>query len=243
MKNFLIMFGAILTLHSCLTFAESKEGNFYLKAVIGSNKMNDVREQNFQNNFNLKQASILSPFIGLGAGYYLTNKIRSDITFNYYTPFFITESANFNSYNAEDNTFVVGGASVTRKAIIKSIMLNGYYDILNKDSFTIFIGAGIGSSHIKEKVSILSSGNINNDQQIITFPLDVLTATTKLTNNLAYSFTIGTAIKVRENINLELAYKWKNFGKTNPQRNINGDVLTKNHYKGHNISVGLRLDI
>ena len=162
MKNFLIILGSILILHSCSTFADSKKGNFYLKAVVGSNKMNDVRENNSQNNFNLKQASVLSPFIGIGAGYYLTNRLRSDITFNYYTPFFITEAANYNSYTSEDNTLVVGGASVTRKAIIKSIMLNSYYDILNKDFFTIFIGAGIGSSHIKEKVSILSSGNINN---------------------------------------------------------------------------------
>lgn len=243
MKRSVILFGVLLVLNACSTFAASQKSNFYLKGAIGSNKMNDAVEKNAQNNFNLKQESILSPFVSIGAGYYLNDKIRSDITFNYYSPFFITESANFSFYDQENNVNVVGGNSVSRKAIIKSIMLNGYYDIIDKKSFTIFVGAGIGTAHIKEKVSILSSGNISNDYQTITFPLDILTSTTKLTNNFAYSFTVGTAIKVSSNINLELAYNWKNFGKTNPQRNINGDILTKNHYKGHNISIGVRLDI
>lgn len=241
MKKLLIVFA--ISLLSSSTLANSAKSNFYLKGMIGLNKMNEAIEKNTQTSFNLKQEAIPSPFVGLGVGYYINEQIRTDLIFNYYSPFFITESANFNYYNSEDNINVVGGNTVTRKAIIKSIMLNGYYDIINKKSFAIFIGAGIGSSHIKEKVSTLSSGNISNDQQIINFPLDVVTSNTKVTNNLAYSFTIGTTIKVHSNINLELAYHWKNFGKTNPQKNINGDIPTQNHYKGHNISVGVRLDI
>jgi opacity protein-like surface antigen len=241
MKKLLIVFS--LTLFSCQTLANSAKSNFYLKGIMGLNKMNEAIEKNTKTSFNLKQEAIPSPFVGVGMGYYINDQIRTDLTFNYYSPFFITESANFNYYNSEDNINVVGGNTVTRKAIIKSIMLSGFYDIINKKSFAIFIGAGIGSSHIKEKVSTLSSGNISNEQQIINFPLDVVTSNTKVTNNLAYSFTIGTSIKVYSNINLELAYHWKNFGKTNPQRNINGDLPTQNRYKGHNISVGVRLDI
>jgi opacity protein-like surface antigen len=68
-------------------------------------------------------------------------------------------------------------------------------------------------------------------------------ASTKEKLNFAYSLILGTAIKVSPNVNIEIAYSWKDFGSTSYNKDSDGDRPDKNRYHGHTVMTGIRFDI
>ena len=119
-----------------------------------------------------------------------------------------------------------------------------YADFLINDNTALYIGGGIGISQFKEKVttygdSIVLINNIEDDKEHFSNKY-----TTKPKTNFAYSLTIGASTKITDNVHIELAYSWKDYGKTHPRLDEDGErTHDKAHYRGHHVGLGIRFDI
>lgn len=229
---------------SLQSFADSVSSRYYLKSILGTHSLQPVKEGRKEMGLNLKQSSILSPYIGFGIGYYATNNIRADLSFGYYFPHFQTDTENFAMHNTANGNRVKGGVVIKRQAFIQLLMLHGYVDILERENYKIFIGGGIGVAAIKEKINLLMSGNIIKPTgQIFTFPLITSTQTTKKVNNFTHSLLIGSSCHLNANMYLDTMYSWQDFGKTKPIKVEGEDRPTKNRYHGHHFTIGVRFDL
>jgi opacity protein-like surface antigen len=137
-----------------------------------------------------------------------------------------------------------GDSSIDRNASVYSMMLNNYKDLPIADNSKIFIGGGVGLARIKEKViSKLLKGKIYVGNDFMNLPELTESASTKEKLNFAYSLILGTAIKVSPNVNIEIAYSWRDFGSTNYNKDSDGDRPDKNRYNGHSVMTGIRFDL
>jgi opacity protein-like surface antigen len=225
MKN-LVFLILTLTLFSSTAAADtlSTNNNVYIRTSIGANLMKhyETRPISKSMKFNAKSA----PFFSIGIGYHFTPKFRTDLTIDYFVNPTFSGKTNHEGYIATLDT----------KAILRSFMLNSYIDLFSINNFTVFTGTGIGIAQLKEKYYL----NLKNSN----FTVFHLEGSTKRTNNLAYHLTLGTSVMVREGIYTELAYSWKDFGKTNPMKDANGkDKFRKTKYQSHNIICSIRFVI
>jgi len=129
--------------------------------------------------------------------------------------------------------------TLTRKSGVHSIILNNYADFNITDDISVFFAGGVGVAQIKEKLK-LATKILVNDAYHSTHNESM---STKPKINFAYSLTIGASTKVTDNTHLELSYTWKDYGKTHPKTDSDGDTPTKNHYRGHHVGLGVRFDI
>ena len=54
----------------------------------------------------------------------------------------------------------------------------------------------------------------------------------------------GSIFPIFDSVNAVLAYSWRDFGSTKPKKNPDGENMTRKiSYRGHNVSLGLRIDI
>lgn len=241
MKHLFVKNIIILLFTSSIAMAQTN--NFYLKGTIGANKIKEFIETKPRMEFTTQQHSEISPSLAIGLGYYFNKTFRSDIELGWHSISFQKAIDNFSYFDGIDESFITGALGVKRQSFINSIMLNNYANIYTRDNFKLFVGIGIGAAKIKEQTTYLSKGNIIKDDQTLTFPLLVDSSTTKSVYNLSYSFIIGSEIEVTPDVKCDLTYSWKDFGKTKPITNEIGDIPTKNHYRGHNIALGIRFDL
>lgn len=234
-KNGLILFLSSLFCFTPYAFSESKGGSFYLKTIATLSKASNIKTEEEELNFNLSHESSLSPAIGMGIGYHINDNSRIDLIFDYLNFNFNNQSAGFNSNS--DDTLTTGTKSIKRRAFGKSLMLNGFIDFIERNNFKFFVGAGVGGVQIKEKISHGLSGTSESSSENYTFPLITENYTSKKITKFVYSLMVGTSIKVRSDLNIELMYSWKNFGK------VKHNELAKSAYKGHHFSIGTRFDL
>jgi opacity protein-like surface antigen len=234
-KNGLIFFLTTLVGFNSLALAEPRESSLYLKMITTVSKVSDIQAVDEELNFNLSHESSLSPAIGVGFGYYVNNNIRVDLMFEHLKFNFNKQESSFNCSN--DDTLTTGTKSVRRTTSGKSLMLNGFVDIVDRNSFKLFVGVGAGAVRIKEKINYSLSGNSTIADQTYIFPLITEQATSKVITKFAHSLMLGTSIQVKPQLNIELMYSWKNFGK------VKHDNLMNNQYKGHHFSVATRFDL
>lgn len=234
-KNGLIFFLTTLIGFNSLAFTEPEESSLYLKMITTVSQVSDIQAVDQELNFNLSHESSLSPAIGIGFGYYINNNIRVDLMFEHLKFNFNSQSAAFNY--SEDDTITTGTKSIRRTTSGRSLMLNGFIDLVDRNSFKLFVGAGAGAVRIKEKINHALSGNSTIADQTYTFPLITEHATSKVITKFAHSLMLGTSIQVKPQLNIELMYSWKNFGK------VKHDNLMNNQYKGHHFSIATRFDL
>jgi opacity protein-like surface antigen len=235
LKNVLTLLVSALICFTSSTFAISREGSFYLKTIATISKASDIKTIEEELNFNLSHESGLSPAIGLGVGYHINDNYRVDLIFEHLKFNFNNQSASFES--DIDDTLTAGTKAIKRTASGKSLMFNGFVDFIERDSFKFFVGAGVGAVQIKEKISHGLSGTSISSTGSYTFPLITENHISKMMTKLAYSLMVGANINVRPDLNVELMYSWKNFGK------VKHNELAKSAYKGHHFSVGTRFDL
>ena len=217
-----------------------RKENYYLKMIVAANKISPLKDNNKEMASFSKQTSQISPQIGvgIGTGYHFNDNLRMDLTFESYI-FNFNDSVNDLNVPLSNGYFT--GAKITkRKATGNSLMLNGYVNLLNRNTYQIFAGAGIGASRLKEKVSHLVSGTLIDDGHIDAYPASVENYCSKTSLNLSYSIFAGISAKANEQINLEFMYKWQNYGKI---RYAAASPIRDNTYKGGSISVTLRVDL
>lgn len=228
--------GLAIVMLTSSTLAEDKTG-FYLKANVGANKMKNAKQYNIypEDNINIpsnKSKSKVSPAFNIGAGFYLNNFVRHDLSFGYQKVNFKTNTVDNNIvYDEHENITGYVDVKLDRKSSIYSLMFNSYIDLPISDNFNFFFGGGVGLAQIKEKVT----------QKMITNNITISDETKKSKNkkNFAYSLTTGISLKVSDNTNFELTYNWQDFGKTK----YKDKDVTKNRYNGHSVMTGIRFDI
>lgn len=235
LKNGLIFLLTTLFGFNSLAFTEPKKSNFYLKMITTVSKVSDIQTVDKEMSFNLDHESSLSPAIGLGFGYYINDKVRVDLMYEYLKFNFSKQSASFNYSDADILT--TGTKSVGSTTSGKSLMLNGFVDLVERNSFKLFVGAGAGAVRMKEKVTQSLSGNSTIADQTYTFPLITQNTTSKATTKFAHSLMLGTSIQVKPQLNIELLYSWKNLGE------VKRNDLMKSQYKGHHFSIATRFDL
>ncbi|MDG1436475.1 MAG: outer membrane beta-barrel protein [Rickettsiaceae bacterium] len=120
-----------------------------------------------------------------------------------------------------NNSFKDGTKKI--KGDANTFLLNGFVDIFDISLFNVFIGAGIGLGQVKAEIS--GDTNAANNGYA------------KSKYNTAYATYIGTSIEFFPKLNAELIYSYKIIGKSKEVNNKSVKL------SGHNVSVGLRLDI
>lgn len=210
------LFSLFTVLLSGTSFAASLADRFYIKSIIGLNKM-----QRIDNKKTNMQESVVSPAIGVGIGYNLTDSTRAELVI-YYT------KLNFKASKGNNIPCVI--YTNVGHVHMNSVMIGIYRDLYQTNNIRFFVGGELGYARIHEKVS---------HRVIINRTTTVLMGR-KLTHNMAYSLTAGTSIQMTDNVMMELSYSWKDYGKT-AERKINTkySFLAKD-YKGHVTTIGIR---
>ncbi|MGI4775424.1 MAG: outer membrane protein [Janthinobacterium lividum] len=214
----LLMIAATTAALSSSAFAEmdmSSENIFYAKVNVGANRMQKISLNG------IKAKPKTAPIFMVGVGYYAMDNLRTDLTFEVVS----NPQLKGSGMNVLGTT-----ASSKHKGTIGALMANAYVDMFDVSVAGIFAGAGIGVSQVKDKYTELSSAN-------------VLTAdSTKKATNFAYQLTIGGTGEIAPNVKAELAYSWRDYGKTGNFK-ANNTSFKKIHYKGHNLMAGVKFDL
>jgi opacity protein-like surface antigen len=152
---------------------------------------------------------------GTGVGYYFLENLRTDLVIN-----FSNQESKYSSNSTPQS-------NIKAKPKIITLMFTGYIDLFDISICEIFVGVGVGVSQIKNKVT-----------QTVYSGTTTITSTSNKKNNLAYQLVIGTATKLTPNIKADLSYSWKNLGTTKDT-----SFVQSIPYRGHNITLGLRIDL
>ena len=215
---------------------ETRNG-FYLRADVGASKMKNAKQHNVYPEYNInvednKSKSKVSPRVEIATGFYLNDYIRHDLSFIYQKVKFKKSTVDCVWLDHEEDILdEKGNFTVNRKATIYSLMFNSYFDLPINENFNFFAGVGVGIARINEKGKlILTANKINVSSDKIK---------SKKKQNFAHSLTTGISYKLNQNTNLELSYKWSDYGKTR----YNDKDVTKNRYRGHSILTGIRYSI
>lgn len=228
---------------SSSSYAEPKENNFFLKSIVTLSKVANVREKHTDMLAPLVQESSIMPAVGVGVGYYVDEDIRIDLILENLRWGFLEQQGNFSQIANEGTGFFMGSRTISRKAYGTSLMLNGYIDIVEVNNYKIFLGLGGGIVQIKEKVNVTTIGSLVNNTMITSIPSHVDRGSSKTARNIAYSLILGTNIVINPQVNVELMYLWRDFGKLKYHENGSFTRSANNAYRGHHLSVGLRYDI
>jgi len=243
MKKKLLILSTIL-----LTSNSLADNNIYFKAAIGVNQFSKVVEKNkvgskgFYNISTTPLKSVSS--IGFGIGYQINENFRTELILAH-------DRVNFNNGTYREKikgTDLNYEETLDRDTRINSAMLNGYVDMPISNCSDVFVGAGVGMVQIQERLSTVVDLNGMKDKAAGLAPGNLVTQSTEKvkrskTNNFAYSLIAGGSIKISTSVKFELAYSYKDFGKTKPKIDAGGYTSSKAHYKSHNISAGIRISV
>lgn len=129
MKKILLATAAAAVLASSSAFAAADD-TFY--ATVGANWSKMAKS----NGLSSKNDVMMS----VGAGYYVMDNARVDLTFNHF----------FNPKHSKDK--------VSYKGTVDSLLVNGFFDIFEAGPAKIFVGAGVGAAKVKVKSTDSTSG-------------------------------------------------------------------------------------
>lgn len=122
MKKLLLAAATATVLSSSAMAAEDM---FYVKANVGWDKLTKIQGVKSKNDV----------FFGIGAGYYIMDNVRADLTFDHYV----------------NPTHKKGDSKL--KGTINTLLLNGYVDLFDYEGFRFFVGAGVGAGQVKAKAT------------------------------------------------------------------------------------------
>jgi opacity protein-like surface antigen len=233
------------------TTTDVKQKSLYLKLSAGASKLNKAEEKNSSQDIHIKSnisKSEISPAFTISFGGYINDVIRTEIAFDYLNVTFKDNTINSGNIvqSYQDGQAIMNANScVKRKAAVYSTMLNSYIDLPVTENVKLFVGGGIGIAKIKEKLEQTWSGDVTSyDYEGNKLGHEKYreknSSASRKKINFAYTLTIGTSFTVTPIVNLEIAYNWKDFGKTKYKK-VND--VTKNHYRGHVLMTGLRVDL
>ncbi|WP_341757075.1 MULTISPECIES: outer membrane protein [unclassified Candidatus Tisiphia] len=228
-KLLLIAATSTALLTSAASFAET--GGFYLKAEGGAIRLNALKfKDDNDKSVSEKFKSTTSAIVGVGAGYYIMDNVRTELTLDFLTnpEFKCSKTINNVSVNAK------------AKESIRSLLLSGYVDLYDAGVVKIFAGAGIGMAQVQQKITWTvtpnGGGKANGDSDSF-----------ETANNFAYQLSVGASFNLADNMNLDLAYSWRDYGETGDVKGEENKKKKKETPKtairGHNLMAGIRFDL
>lgn len=210
MKKILLIVATTTTLLTSVASFAS-ENQFYFKGEAGALKFNKAKTMD------IKFKSKTSAILGVGLGYYLMDNVRGELTLDFLIdPKFKKSGTTAGSaYNAKI------------KSDVTSLLASGYVDLYDAGLAKFFVGGGIGLAYVKDKLNY-------------TLARVSTSSKTKKVYNFAYQLSAGASFNVSEGANIDLAYSWRDYGKSKKAKNSN---FGKVAHKGHNVIAGVRFDI
>jgi opacity protein-like surface antigen len=213
---------------------EQPAGAWYLRGYVGVGITNDVDFQYLQNplnnsNFAIRHASLGdTTFFGGGIGYEYNNWLRFDVTAEYRTR---TAVNAFGTYTLGGATFGDQYNGFLRSTVF---LANAYVDLGTWNCLTPFVGVGVGGAWNQfadlTDVGIGTSGNGigRNSSQM----------------NFAWALHAGLAYNVTQNLALEFAYRYLNYGSVTDtidcQGGCNPDSYKLNNLVSQDFMLGMR---
>jgi len=203
------------------------ENKLYVKGAVGLNSIHTTKFSNHDFEGKVKLGDSF-PLVELGIGYKLNESIRAELALDYYFLFRTNETSN----NTDHDIF-----NVNSKTKANALMVNIYKDIAIVGRFVPFVGVGVGVSTLKES----ASGYVVSQEDNIHYSLD--SPKEKIVKRFAYKLTLGTDIKLSEDITCEVSYNYFNLG--NNKAKIIGGIqnIGNRSYAIHNITLGVRVTI
>ncbi|MCC8416407.1 MAG: outer membrane beta-barrel protein [Rickettsia endosymbiont of Gnoriste bilineata] len=238
MKKLLLIAATSTTLlTSAASFAET--GGFYLKAEGGATRLNMLKFKTESAKINdIKFKPIFSGIFGVGAGYYIMDNVRAELTIDRLLP-----NPEFKYYHTDKDKEDGKNYSseATAKEIVRSLLLNGYVDLYDAGIVKFFAGAGIGMAQVQQKITCTNAID-GKQEQTNTFSYETA-------NNFAYQLTAGASFNVSDGINLDLTYSWRDYGETGDTKKDKDkdkkdkEKTSKADIRGHNLMAGIRFDL
>ena len=199
MKKVLLTAAAVSVLTTSSVYA--MEDMFYVKANAGWSKLNKVNAPG------AKLKSKNDVHFGVGSGYHVMDNARVDLTFDHFVN-------PVHKRRAEK-----------LKGDINTLLLNGYFDVLNVDAMKVFVGAGLGIGQVKSKHSDSNLG------------------AAKQKNTFAFAGYVGAGYEFTQGVTGELTYSYRDMGKTEKYKSKNSFSGSEAHYRGHHVTAGIVFDI
>lgn len=172
---------------------------------------------------NSNQTKSTYPTISVAAGYDFSTispiNARAELEYTYKDG--TTFSPDIDSITTSGGTYTYPSKSLFEQELTThALMLNGYYDFKNQSKFTPYVSAGIGSTHVKNK----------------------LYATPKMSDNhFTWSTGIGVNYAVSQNVGLDLSYRYVDAGKFNFDSTVNDErLITKFKLMSNEYLLGIR---
>jgi opacity protein-like surface antigen len=212
MKKVLLTAAAVSVLATSSAYA--MEDMFYVKANVGWSKLNEVKAPG------TKLKSNNDVHFGVGAGYHVMDNARVDLTFDHFV----------------NPTHKKGTEKI--KGDIKTLLLNGYFDIFNVDGVKVFVGAGVGLGQVKAKYSKSATAATAATAAILAD-----SGTAKQTNTFAFAGYVGAGYEFTQGVTGVLTYSYRDMGKTKKYTTTNKVAGSAVSYKGHHVTAGVRFDI
>jgi opacity protein-like surface antigen len=161
-------------------------------------------------------------------GYYLTDSLRSDIS---YTLLFKSKPTLSNtSYIIGANTIFVNITHNIKQSLkVETVLLNTFFDFYKSKLVSFNVGLGLGSSFIsgKQYNEIIYSENIKATSESKSVKLQ----------NLAIALHLGASASMTENTHLDFTYSYRNHGKMK--------LIDKNKFNlgMHALGAAIRFDL
>ncbi|MBY0580923.1 MAG: hypothetical protein K2P53_04495 [Rickettsiales bacterium] len=203
-------------------------GQIYLRTDFGFSKL---QTNAYNDNFCINKCNNMGYGLGktynFGIGWYINNDYRVDLLYN-------TASLKFN-YDQQYNTKII---NYKHKVDVSTLMLNLYrYKNISK-YFDLYIGGGVGYTRVSSDNGVREYDN-NNIKAIFN---------AKPSNNFSYNLTSGISLKVNTNVELNLGYRFSNYGKikgfdsfstSKYQYRRSYNSVKSDSLKGHNFTLGI----
>ncbi len=175
---------------------------FYVLLDIGYTQVSDYKN-NTLSKYLPKKSTTYSPTVGIEVGYKFSNNLRAGLAL--YT-------AN-NQFNRKNNTMVNANEVIIweeEKIRTTALILNGYYDFGTFKSITPYftLGGGISFNQTKDVTIEYYFPNVNYPRR------DPYTTQGAFKASFAWSTGVGILAPISEDLNLNLALKYFNFGQS-----------------------------
>lgn len=157
----------------------------------------------------------LTPGLDLGVGYGLMDNVRTELVYN---------------HMFENKMKLKGNSASKYKQKAHALMVRGLVDVFDFGMGQAYAGLGLGWGQVSAKATI-------SDE-------DTVDGKAKAKNNFAWSAHVGAGFDVADGVKLDVAYSYRDFGKTNKLKvsNVAAPGSDKSVHS-HNLSAGVRFDI
>jgi opacity protein-like surface antigen len=176
-----------------ISSSSAKDNNYYLKAEVGVSKSEKIKSDNVFYTWSGNKSFNSGPIYFLGFGYKINDKLRSEVTYSY------TDLKYQRNIASEKNPTMI--LEYKQKVNIQTGMINLFYDVATYQKLTPYVGFGLGYAKINPKEANMVSKRGTTSYQ------------SNKSENLSYALMGGLSINMTDRINVDIGYKFQDFGK------------------------------